>query len=51
LGDWKVARLFHLSGSDYSDYNGIEFVSHITDDDKLHWVEEEEFPKYRNNEA
>ena len=31
--------------------NGIEFVSHITDDSKLHWVEEDEFPEYRNNEG
>jgi len=31
--------------------NGTEFVSHITDDDKLHWVEEDEFPEYRNNEG
>lgn len=31
--------------------NGIEFVNHITDPDKLHWVEDEEFPAYRNQEA
>lgn len=43
-----TARIFqheidHLSGT--------EFVSHITDNDKLHWVEEDEFPEYRNNEG
>lgn len=31
--------------------NGIEFVSHISNDDDLHWVEESEFPAYRKNEA
>lgn len=31
--------------------NGIEFVAHVSDDDKLHWVEEDEFPEYRNNEG
>lgn len=30
---------------------GIEFVTHITDDNNLHWVEADEFPEYRNNEA
>ncbi len=28
--------------------NGKEFTTHITDDSKLHWVEKEEFPVYRN---
>lgn len=48
---------------EYSDYtarifqheidhlNGKEFVTHITDNSKLHWVEESEFPEYRDNEA
>lgn len=48
---------------EYSDYtarifqheidhlNGKEFTTHIKDDDKLHWVLEEEFPKYRNQQA
>ena len=31
--------------------NGKEFVTHITDDAKLHWVEDEEFPSYRENEG
>ena len=43
-----TARIFQ---HEIDHLNGIEFVSHITDDDKLHWVEEEEFPEYRNNEG
>ncbi len=43
-----VARIFQ---HEIDHLNGIEFVEHITDDDKLHWVESNEFPKYRNNEA
>ncbi len=47
---------------EYSDYtarifqheidhlNGKEFTTHITDDNNLHWVEENEFPKYRNEQ-
>ncbi len=31
--------------------DGREFVSRITDDEKLHWVEKKEFPKYRNEGA
>ena len=31
--------------------NGKEFVTHISDDAKLHWVENEEFPQYRNQEG
>jgi peptide deformylase len=31
--------------------DGQEFVSHIKDDNKLHWVEDYEFPKYRDKEA
>lgn len=49
--------------SDYSGYtarifqheidhlNGKEFVTHISDDNNLHWVEEDEFQNYRNGEA
>ncbi len=48
---------------EYSDYtarifqheidhlDGKEFTTHITDDNKLHWVEKEEFPKYRNEQG
>lgn len=47
---------------EYSDYtarifqheidhlNGKEFTTYITDDSKLHWVEKDEFPKYRNEQ-
>src|SRR3989344_4980114 len=27
--------------------NGIEFVTHVSDDDNLHWVEKNEFPTYK----
>lgn len=43
-----TARIFQ---HEIDHLNGIEFVSHITDDSKLHWVEEKEFPDYRNNGA
>lgn len=43
-----TARIFQ---HEIDHLNGIEFVSHVTDNDKLHWVEEEEFPEYRNNEG
>lgn len=43
-----VARIFQ---HEIDHLNGIEFVTHIKDDDKLHWVEEEEFPVYRNSEG
>jgi len=43
-----IARIFQ---HEIDHLNGIEFVSHIKDDNDLHWVEENEFPKYRNNEA
>src|SRR3989344_7392700 len=43
-----TARIFQ---HEIDHLNGIEFVTHITDDDKLHWVEEDEFPEYRNNEG
>jgi peptide deformylase len=31
--------------------NGKEFVTHITNDNNLHWVEEDQFPLYRDKEA
>lgn len=40
-----TARIFQ---HEIDHLNGKEFVSHITDDDKLHWVEKEEFVDYRN---
>jgi len=43
-----TARIFQ---HEIDHLNGIEFVTHITDDDKLHWVEKDEFPEYRNNEG
>lgn len=43
-----TARIFQ---HEIDHLNGIEFVSHITDDENLHWVEEDEFPDYRDNEA
>lgn len=43
-----VARIFQ---HEIDHLNGKEFVTHITDDNKLHWVEDYEFPEYRNNEG
>lgn len=43
-----TARIFQ---HEIDHLNGTEFVFHITDDNKLHWVEEDEFPEYRNNEG
>lgn len=43
-----VARIFQ---HEIDHLNGKEFVAHITDDNKLHWVEDYEFPEYRNNEG
>ncbi len=40
-----TARIFQ---HEIDHLNGIEFVTHISDDDKLHWVEKSEFPEYRN---
>jgi peptide deformylase len=40
-----TARIFQ---HEIDHLNGKEFVSHITDDTNLHWVEENEFPAYRN---
>lgn len=41
-----TARIFQ---HEIDHLDGREFVSRITDDEKLHWVEKEEFPKYRND--
>ncbi len=43
-----VARIFQ---HEIDHLNGKEFITHITDDNNLHWVEESEFPAYRNQEA
>lgn len=43
-----VARIFQ---HEIDHLDGKEFVTHITDDDNLHWVEDAEFPKYRDKEA
>lgn len=43
-----TARIF-LHEIDHLD--GKEFITHITDDTKLHWVEDDEFPQYRDHEA
>lgn len=43
-----VARIFQ---HEIDHLNGREFVTRITDDSKLHWVEDGEFPQYRDREA
>jgi len=43
-----TARIFQ---HEIDHLNGKEFVTHIKDDDKLHWVEPKEFPEYRNKES
>ena len=43
-----IARIFQ---HEIDHLNGQEFVTHITDDEKLHWVEDNEFPQYRDKEA
>jgi peptide deformylase len=43
-----VARIFQ---HEVDHLNGKDFTTHITDDNNLHWVEEDQFPAYRNNEA
>jgi peptide deformylase len=43
-----TARIFQ---HEIDHLNGKEFTTHITDDDKLHWVEKEEFLKYRNEQG
>lgn len=46
--DGYSARIFQ---HEIDHLDGREFVSHITDPENLHWVEEDEFVEYRNNEA
>lgn len=46
--DGYVARIFQ---HEIDHLNGKEFVQHINDDDKLHWVEPDQFPEYRDKEA
>jgi peptide deformylase len=46
--DGYTARIFQ---HEIDHLNGKEFVTHITDDSKLHWVEPNEFPVYRDNGA
>ena len=43
-----TARIFQ---HEIDHLDGKEFTTHITDDDKLHWVEKDEFPLYRNQEG
>ena len=43
-----VARIFQ---HEIDHLDGKVFIDHIKDPDKLHWVEENEFPLYRNKEA
>ncbi len=41
-----TARIFQ---HEIDHLDGKEFTTHITNDSNLHWVEDEEFPLYRNN--
>lgn len=43
-----TARIFQ---HEVDHLNGHEFVDLITDDNNLHWVEDDEWPIYRNQEA
>lgn len=43
-----TARIFQ---HEIDHLNGKVFISHIKDPNKLHWVEEKEFPLYRDQEA
>jgi peptide deformylase len=43
-----IARIFQ---HEIDHLNGKEFITHITDNNNLHWVEEKEFPQYRDKEA
>ena len=43
-----TARIFQ---HEIDHLNGVVFPSLITDDEKLHWVQENEFPQYRDHEA
>lgn len=43
-----TARIFQ---HEIDHLNGREFITHIRNDNDLHWVEDNEFVEYRNNEA
>lgn len=43
-----TARIFQ---HEIDHLNGKEFTTHISDDNNLHWVEDSEFPEYRNSEG
>lgn len=43
-----VARIFQ---HEIDHLDGIEFVNHITDNEKLHWVEEDEWIAYKKDEG
>lgn len=43
-----TARIFQ---HEIDHLNGKVFISHIKNPDKIHWVEEHEFPLYRNKQA
>ena len=42
-----TARIFQ---HEIDHLNGKEFITHISDENNLHWVEEQEFPSYRDHE-
>lgn len=48
--EWEgyTARIFQ---HEIDHLEGKEFVTHISDDQNLHWVESDEFPLYRNQES
>ncbi len=43
-----TARIFQ---HEIDHLNGKEFVTHISQDENIHWVEKDEFPQYRNQEG
>lgn len=43
-----TARIFQ---HEIDHLNGKEFITHISDENNLHWVEQNEFPLYRDHEA
>lgn len=43
-----TARIFQ---HEIDHLDGKEFITHITDEQNLHWVKEAEFPQYRDKEA
>lgn len=42
-----IARIFQ---HEIDHLDGKEFITHITDDNNLHWVEDDQFPVYRDKE-